>query len=328
MAFQYKPRSAQKWEERANQRGNDFLGFIGQDFKTFTPEKGNNYIRILPPTWDDAEHYGLDIYVHYGIGPERAALLCPQKMKIGPCPICEAGARAARAGDEELKKELDASKRVMVWMINRNDEKQGPMIWTMPWSLDRDIVKVCRDPHSGEIYMIDDPNRGFDVGFERTGDGVTTKYVGIQIARKESSIPQDFLDYVVECPLPSALEWRDYDTMKSIYEGAMAASGRTEGTTSESTRNDPPPRNDPPRHEGPAAAPAGTGGFRPRGGAGGAAAEPPRNDPPPRDDPPPQSEADYGRSDPPPRNDPPPASGGGTSAATRAAELRARFGRK
>ena len=351
MAFKYKQRSADAWEKRATQQGGDFAGFILDEFKTFTPAKGDNFLRILPPTWEDAEHYGLDVWVHYGIGPERASALCLNKMRGQRCPICEAMARAERAQDEELAKELKAGKRILVWVLDRKEETKGPMVWSMPWSLDRDLCKVARDPRSGEVYMLDDPDNGYDVSFEKTGDKLTTKYTGVQLARKPSFVEQDFLDYIEAAPLPDCLLWRDYDELKALYEGGSAID--EPAPAPEPTRA--PPRRPAAREEPEPARPAaGKGGsFTPRGGR----AAPP----PPEEDPPPADEEDYGappedepapepeptrapprrpaaREEPEPprapprrtaaREEPEPAAREAASGSSRAAELRARFARK
>ena len=56
--FQYRPRTTEEMERRAHQSGTSKEGFIIPDVQTFTPADGDNKIRILPPTWEDAGHYG------------------------------------------------------------------------------------------------------------------------------------------------------------------------------------------------------------------------------------------------------------------------------
>jgi hypothetical protein len=291
MAFKYQRRDTADWEKRASQQGGDYQGFIKDDYKTFTPAKGDNFLRILPPTWENAAHYGLDIYVHYGVGPERATVLCLSKMKQQRCPICEAALKAQKAGDDELHDELKAGKRVLVWMFDRKEEAKGPMLWSMPWTLDRDFCKLARDPRSGEVYTLDDPDDGYDISFEKTGEKQQTKYVGNQLARRPSSVPQDFVDYVVEFPIPETLIWRDAAELQKLYEGSAAYSADDAGPSAR--EREPAPRErerardpEPERERRPDArdardeAPKERERFRPRGSD---------RDPPPetrRDDPP------------------------------------------
>jgi hypothetical protein len=222
LKFKYKARDTSSWDKRANQQGGDWKGIIHSDYKTYNPPKGDNYVRILPPTWEDPEHYGLEVYVHFSIGADNASVLCLNKMANKKCPICEAKQRAERAGDEETSRELSANKRVVVWMLNRKDESQGPMLWSMPWTLDRDFVKVAKDRATGEYYQIDDPEAGYDISFEKTGEALLTKYIGVQVARKPSSVDQDIIDFVVSEPIPHTLVWMTYDEIKVLYEGGTS----------------------------------------------------------------------------------------------------------
>lgn len=219
MAFKYKRRSHEEIDKRANQQGSDFVNFLKKDFPSYAARDGDNWIRILPPSWKDAEHYGLNVFVHYGIGPDNGSVLCRNKMGGEKCPICEARVKAERAGNEELAKELRISKRVVVWLLDMKDEEKGPQLWAMPWTVDRDINKISFDKHSREYYEIDNPEVGYDVNFDKTGKGITTKYIGFQIARRPTSVDEDHLDFIEDNPLPEALIERSYEEVKDIFEG-------------------------------------------------------------------------------------------------------------
>ena len=223
MAFKYQKRDAATIDKRANQKSNDFEGFILADFPVWTPKKGDNWIRILPPTWEDAVHYGMDVWVHYRVGADDATVLCLQKMehpktgKTHSCRVCEAAKEADRRGDEEAAKEMHPRKRVAVWMVDMKEEDKGPQVWPMSWTIDRDIAKVSKDRRSGEIYTIDHPDDGYDVYFDREGDGIKTKYTGIQLAKRPSSVPDKWLDFVDEHPLPDTLEWRTSEEVAALF---------------------------------------------------------------------------------------------------------------
>ena len=323
MAFKYQARDPKAWEKRADQQGSDFKGVIIDDVETYTPKKGDNFVRILPPTFENPEHYGMDVWVHYGIGPDRASALCLHKMKNEKCPICDARMAAERRGDEDMASELKASRRVLVWILDRNDQAKGPMAWTMPWTLDRDICKISRDKRTGQIYTIDDPNEGYDLSFEREGEKMQVKYTGIQLSRRPSSVDEDTLDYISELPLTEILVWRNFDELSEMFgSGGEPASER--GAR---------PGRDAPRNERAEAAPA----RRESSAPPARRALPQREQPDARDqgvdeddipfDQPaaqedrPQTRRPMREADPEPeRAAPPPTSGG-----SRAAELRARL---
>jgi hypothetical protein len=222
MAFTYRRRDPSAIEKRA-QGANDFVSFISNEYNLFTPKKGENWVRILPPTWaEDAEHYGLDVYVHYGIGPERASVLClPRTYKDASqrCPICEAQERANRANDEELAKELRANKRVLCWVLDRDAMDKGALIWAMPPSVDTEIAKISKDKQTGELYAIDHPSEGYNVTFSKDGEQMKTKYTGFILDRRSSSVPDAVLDYINENPLTAALVERDYAAVSLLFSG-------------------------------------------------------------------------------------------------------------
>lgn len=226
-AFHYQPRNENAWKKRSEQSGSKFAGYILDDFKTFTVHKGENWIRIMPPTWENAEHYGMDIWVHYSVGPEDGSVLCLWKMLGKPCPICEEHQRAEARGQENAK-ELKPGRRVLLYLCDRKAEKDVdiPQAWAAPWTWDKDVAKVCRDRISGELFQIDNPTAGYDVFFDKEGEKLLTKYLGFSLARTASPISQVSLEYVVKNPLPNVLQWRNYDEVKALFEGeAVKAPG-------------------------------------------------------------------------------------------------------
>ncbi len=229
--FQYQKRDPSSVAKRGEQGGGDFDKYIDDSLKMFKPADGDNLIRILPPTWDNADHFGLDTWVHYGIGPDSQTYLCLDKMKGEACPICDERARAVKDGDTAYADKLKPTKRVLVYLIDRNSEKDGPVVWSMPWTIDRDLCKLVVDKRSGEVLPIDDPQNGYDIEFERKGKGDRTQYIGLAIARRESDVGNDrWLDQIQDLPLPQTLKYYAYDHINHVFGGqADGVSSRDSG---------------------------------------------------------------------------------------------------
>lgn len=238
--YEYQRRDAGAVRKRAEQQGGDFDRFLKDGLKAFKTNEGDNTIRFLPPTWPKADHYGLDIFVHYGVGADQQTYVCPQKMKDQPCPICEEHVKAQKDGDEKYAKELAAKKRVLVYIIDREAEKDGVLIWSMPWTLDRDICKVSQvDKRSGETLFIDDPENGYDVDFERKGNKDRTEYIGVAIARRESPLGDSkWLQFAEDNPLPDQLIIYDYDHINKAFGGAGGGGGDRDRGGSDRARDD------------------------------------------------------------------------------------------
>lgn len=222
--FQYVPRSPANWDRRANQSGGNYVGVVLDQFHVFSAKDGENAIRILPPTWQNPEHFGMDLWVHFNVGPDGSGtVICLHRMMRGACAVCEAQARYEAGGREDAKDFLPR-KRVAMWVVDRKAEKpeENPCVWTPGWTIDRDISKICKDRENGQLYMIDHPQAGFDVFFDKTGKGDTTKYTGFALARRESAVQQQFIDFIVANPLPTVFNWRSYEEVKQLFEGGEA----------------------------------------------------------------------------------------------------------
>jgi hypothetical protein len=193
------------------------------------PGDGENCIRILPATWDDAEHFGLDIFVHYNVGPESSAFLDLKRMKGEPDPISEAYDAATAEGDDEYAKELRSVKRVLVYLINRDKPKEGVQMWAMPWTVDKDIATQSTDSRTRELLYVDDPDDGYDLYITREGTGARTKYT-VKIARNPSPVELDntAMDILENHPLPNCLIFHTYDHIANVFSGKKPAKSNEE----------------------------------------------------------------------------------------------------
>lgn len=224
--FQYQARTAEQISDRATQTGGNY-DVLYQNYPSYKAKVGSVLLRILPPTWDNAEHYGYDIYVHNNIGPDNQRYLCLKSMGKGKCPICEFRATLGNSTqDQKDAQELKENHRVVMWVIDRDNEAEGPKIWEMSWSMDKDFAALCQDERTGAILLIDHPDEGYDISFKREGTTMTnTKYVGKSIARRASpindnpDIQEKWLDFITEHPIPSVLIYYSYEHIEAIFSG-------------------------------------------------------------------------------------------------------------
>ena len=228
--FVYKPRTVDQVKDRVARKSSRFDSIFKPGFDSFRLKQGDNLFRYLPPTWDDADHYGYTIFVHYGVGPDNSSYLCPRKMLNKPCPVCEAAKDAKDAGETEEAKELQPAERIVSWVLDRDaDDPEKPLLFEQSWTQDRDITALCVNERTGEILMVDHPDKGYDVTVKRQGTGPRkTKYFGQSIARDDSPIhdsermQDEILDYVKENPVPDTLNFFDYDYLKGMLSGTVA----------------------------------------------------------------------------------------------------------
>lgn len=255
-SYEYAPRSAEQTRSRASKGANDYDKIIRDGIKSWKPNDGDNRIRILPPTWKNPEHFGYDIYVHYGVGADRGQYLDLHKMKGEADPINEEREKFKSSMDPDNKddqkylKELEAKRRVGIYLIDRDHEKEGVQFWAAPWTIDRDIVKVSVDKDSGEVLPIDHPEDGYDITFEKTGSKDRTEYNGVAIARRSSPLGKDsWLEFAVENPIPEILQYFSYEDIAKAFGGVGAHKEKGRDSERDSDRRssrdddrDPPAR--------------------------------------------------------------------------------------
>lgn len=242
--FEYNKRGEDAMDKRRTVSG-DRDYFFNNVYSKYKVRENENTNRLLPPTWENAEHYGYDVYVHYGIGPDKGAYLCLEKMKGELCPICEERQTAFDDGDQEYADDLKWSHGLLTLVIDRKAEKDGPQLWPMPMkSIDFELLTRSKAKGSGEPLNIDDPYEGFDFDYTKTGMGKEkTKYAGVDIHRSMSELGtesqmDEWLKFVKENPIPSVLQYYDYDHIAKVCSGKARESKEVESDSKSANKQD------------------------------------------------------------------------------------------
>jgi hypothetical protein len=227
--FKYKPLTSEQLNRQATRRvGGGGDSAVRSDINLFQPKAGDHEIRIMPPTWEDAQHFGLDVWVHYAIGPDGSTYVCMKKMKGEECACCNARIQASKDGEDDLAKDLSPSLRIGYWLINRKEENRGPLVWLAPpKKVNQEIVLQAKDKKTGGFINLEDPEKGYDIEFTVTGQLLNTDYIGIKASRSSSPLSDDedqmetWLEYIAENPLPDILVYQEYDHVAKQLEGGV-----------------------------------------------------------------------------------------------------------
>lgn len=233
--FRYQQRSKDDVKERANMRGGNFDSIIKPQYKLYKVKDGKNIVRILPPTWEKPKHYGYDIFVNYNIGADNQSYLSLSKMKSSKDPLAEARLAAQRDGDDEISKDLAPTQRIAVWVIDRQAEDEGPLLWAAPFTVDKAFANLAFDEDTKEVLFVDDPEKGYDIRFYKEGSQLTTKYdaskmklLGPSPLNEDEGIQNDWLDYVNENPIPECLQYYSYEHIAGVYDGKATPTAEDE----------------------------------------------------------------------------------------------------
>lgn len=211
-------------KKKATRGGGSFDRMIKDAYNMFIAQQGVNRVRLLPA---NPEYWGQPLYVHY-IGENESPYLCLKKMKGEECSVCEERRRADAAGDNEYGKALFPRERLLVWVIDREKESEGPRLWDMPKTIEIDLNSAAVDDSTNEVLPLDHPEEGYDIRFNKEGKGKTTRYSGITVARRASPITdredkmEEWLQFILDNPLDQCLIFYSYDHIKGVFTGKPA----------------------------------------------------------------------------------------------------------
>ena len=242
-----------------------FDRYVQDGIAWFKPKEGENCIRIIPLTPEDFKierGWDVQIHLHQNVGPDQTAYLClaknPNLHEVESCPVCD----AKKTTDEE-RKQLRVGWRSLVFLIDRNAEKIGPQIWSMPPTVYNEMMSRNQDKKTNATIKIDDPEEGYDFFFNREGTGLRTDYTQMEFDRESSPLSSNqklqerWLDYITENQLSQTLRFYDAEHIQNVLYGegvrrdddgsddadAPAPRGASRRPAPEETEGeDPPPR--------------------------------------------------------------------------------------
>lgn len=256
--YTWNKRTVEAVKKRASGSKSDKV--LKDGFKEYKAVEGENKLRIMPNTWQTKpEHYGLDVHIHYGVGPDKAQYLCLERMKLngGKCPICEEGYKPARAEweaepvtnkdrKEELKKYMigiSPKKQVAMWVIDRKHEDVGPQIFMMTKTMDKDFAGLGVDPTDGALIELENPEEGYDIIFTRTGKGLATEYTQKQVARRQSPLSvtegQKWMEFINKNSLPTCFVSFSFEYIDAVYHAKLPNKPDAEEGTEEAGTETP-----------------------------------------------------------------------------------------
>lgn len=149
------------------------------DVTFFSPIEGRNRINIIPYIIKTKNHplvkrgefeigdkdYVMDVFVHRGIGPSEASVLCLKSTYGKPCPICEQSAILRKQGKEEEAGALKASRRVFYNIQDMKEPDKLKVFETSHYLFEKELIDEARDDEEGGFIDFADPIDGKEIKF-------------------------------------------------------------------------------------------------------------------------------------------------------------------
>ena len=209
----------------------------------FSPAEGRNRINIIPYTIKSKNHplvkkgefevgdkdYVMDIFVHRGVGPSEASVLCLKYTYGKPCPICEQSALLRKQGKEDEGGALKPSRRVF---YNVQDLKNPDVLKVFEAShylFEKELIDEARDDEEGGFVDFADEESGKEIKFRcsKTSKGgfEFNEFKSFSFEDRDENIPDELLE--------SAISFDEIMNVPTYEEAEKILYGRDENDDSE-----------------------------------------------------------------------------------------------
>jgi hypothetical protein len=160
----------------------------------FEPEDSGDFFLSILPRPEDAKFFK-EVFVHYNVGPNKFAFLCPKRMFGENCPVCDYAMELKDSGEpDEIWKSFMPTNRFFMWVVdmkNKRTIKSGPLLYDAPYAIMKGISGLTVDKRTGEMIDISDPDERKNVVFSRKKK---RQYEAFNLEDREDKIPDDYFD--------------------------------------------------------------------------------------------------------------------------------------
>lgn len=216
---------------------------VDGEVQFFSPAEGRNRINIIPYTIKSKNHplvkkgefevgdkdYVMDIFVHRGVGPSEASVLCLKNTYGKPCPICEQSALLRKQGKEDEAGALKPSRRVF---YNVQDLKNPDVLKVFEAShylFEKELIDEARDDEEGGFVDFADEESGKEIKFRcsKTSKGgfEFNEFKSFSFEERDENIPDELLE--------SAISFDEIMNVPTYEEAEKILYGRDEDDDSE-----------------------------------------------------------------------------------------------
>ena len=188
---------------------------VDGEVQFFSPAEGRNRINIIPYTIKSKNHplvkkgefevgdkdYVMDIFVHRGVGPSEASVLCLKNTYGKPCPICEQSALLRKQGKEDEAGALKPSRRVF---YNVQDLKNPDVLKVFEAShylFEKELIDEARDDEEGGFVDFANEESGKEIKFRcsKTSKGgfEFNEFKSFSFEDRDENIPDELLESAI-----------------------------------------------------------------------------------------------------------------------------------
>ena len=190
-------------------------GKVDGDVQFFSPSEGRNRINIIPYTIKTKNHplvkkgefevgekdYVMDVFVHRGVGPSEASVLCLKQTYGKPCPICEQSALLRKQGKEDEASALKPSRRVFYNVQDLKKPDTLKVFETSHFLFEKELIDEARDDNEGGFVDFADSETGKEIKFRTSkvsrGGFEFNEFKSFSFEDRDENIPDELLEKAI-----------------------------------------------------------------------------------------------------------------------------------
>jgi len=193
----FKTADAKQRERAVSDRTARGLQFLNPEmgFETFVAQDGDNSIRIVPPLSDDKDGklWGIDVYAYYVNG---RSFLSPRTFDPNATDPFKDMYDKLKQEDPEAAKAFKGSKRSLTFVLDMMDDEKLKIFSAPPTVID-EILKVSKNRRTGELIPVEDPKDGRIIFFNKSGQGIQTRYGAFSLDTESCVLDDSIADQLV-----------------------------------------------------------------------------------------------------------------------------------
>lgn len=227
---------------------------VDEEINFFSPQEGRNRINIIPYTiktrnhplvrrgeWDiGCKDYVMDIFVHRGVGPSEANVLCLKSNYGKPCPICEQLELLKKQGKEEESKKLKPTRRVFYNIQDLKEPDKLKVFETSHFLFEKELIDEARDDDEGGFVDFADEEAGKEIKFRCSkvskGGYEFNEFKSFSFEDREKNIPDELLE--------SAISFDEIMNVPTYEESEKILFGQDEDDDEEQEDDEEPEDNE------------------------------------------------------------------------------------
>ena len=189
----FKRATAQERESEARKRTVSGIGYVSSDIPIFKPVDGDNQIRIVPPLANDADAslWGLEVWTYFI--NNRSWLSSKTFDSQAEDPIMSHFFDIREDNPEESQK-FKGNKRYLMFLLDLNHDEPELKLWAAPPTLVDEFLGLAKNRRTGELIALEDPDEGCIIYFTKTGQGIGTRYTGIELDKEPYTLDDDLAE--------------------------------------------------------------------------------------------------------------------------------------